>query len=360
MSRRAEHQMTDMPTKRVVLVNSYRMKEAKRLIDLGVYPAQHLWGLWNLSSAWRTSVTDLCLNHLAEKSKVAGWFVRNTERVLGDPLQSIWALTGQNAGSIVYAANPKTGTMIGFLKRLRLLQVPYVVLVHSYPISNWARWCLEGADSILVFSGAIKDRMTADGFSDSLITVANWGPDLDWPEYRQSAGDAATDFISAGKTNRDYESIRTLGADGSLDGNVLDGSAVVTYTNGVVRRTAGRPGYPEVMRLMASASVVYIPLRDPSMLSGLTELSDAVALGKPLVMTKNDWMPIDIEDLGIGIWLEDHSPDAVRAAIERASRIPRERIMDVAEWFNMKDFSETLEGVLDELWTKYRSGNGFD
>lgn len=358
MERRAEDKVTNGSTKHVVLLNSYRMKEAERLIDLGVYPAQHLWGLWNLSPVWGTSVTDLCLNHIGEKSKVAGWFARNTERFLGDPMQAIWAVTGANRGSIVYAANPKTGTLIGCLKRLRLLRVPYVVLVHSYPISRWARWCLEAADSIMVFSSAIKDRMTADGFPEGLVTVANWGPDLDWQEYRQETSDASTDFISAGKTNRDYESIRKLGADGLLDGNVLDGRALVSYSNGKIQRTPGRPGYPEVMRLMASSSVVYIPLRDPSMLSGLTELSDALALGKPLVMTRNDWMPIDIENLGIGVWLDDHKPETVLAAIEVASKIPRERVVDVAGWFNMKDFSGTLEGILDELWKKHRSHNG--
>ncbi|MEW9872762.1 hypothetical protein [Arthrobacter sp. HS15c] len=341
-------------SRRLTLINSYRMKEARRLVEAGTYPAQHLWGTWDLPSAWHIAVTDLCLNHVGEKTRILQTFLKHLERFVGDPVQALWAISGRNRGSIVYAANPKTGTLIAVLKRLRLIRVPYVVLVHSYPISPWARWCLGAADAILVFSETIKRRMISDGFTEGQVTVAYWGPDRTWREYFQDTSTNVSDFISAGKTNRDYGTIRALGTEGVLDGNILDGHEVTHYRSGETTVTAGRPSYPEVMKLMAASRVVVIPLRDSSMLSGLTEVSDAIALGKPLVMTKNDWMPIDIEALGIGVWLHDRRPESVQAAIELASLIPSENVVRVADWFNMQSFSNTLNGVLEDLRTGHR------
>jgi hypothetical protein len=342
------------PDKRVALINSYRMKEARRLIQSQLYPAQHLWGLWNLSNSWKSSVTDICLNYLGEKHRFIAFIVGQVERLLGDPAQAIWALTGANRGSLVYAANPKTGSLIGLLKRLGFVRVPYVVLVHSYPISRWAMWCLRPADAVLVFSDRIKQLMELDGVPTASITVVGWGPDLSWTQYDVRLDNVHADFIAAGKTNRDYAALRKLASSGRLDGHILDGTAAATFSNGRSTERAGRPSYPDVMALMASSQVVIIPLLDASMLSGLTEFSDALALGRPVVMTKNDWMPLDIEKLGIGVWLDSHDADSVHAAVRKAAGIPRERVLEVAHRFNMQTFSETLEKVLDHVWQKTR------
>lgn len=338
------------PEKRIVLINSYRMKEARRLVELGVYPAQHLWGLWNLSENWKTSVTNVCMNSWVEKSRFGRVWIRQIERFVGDPFQTLWALTGVNRGSLVYSANPKTGTLIGFLKRLRLLSVPYVVLVHSYPVSSWARWCLGAVDEILVFSDGIKRKMLEDGFLPERISVVQWGPDLSWKQYQVLSSSNRVDFTSAGKTNRDYATLRELGHAGIFDGHVLDGQTVCEYANGRLKKTVGRPSYPEVMTMMASSRVVVIPLEDAGMLSGLTEFCDALALGRPVVMTRNDWMPLDIQELGIGVWLDDHTPETITDAIRRASEIPDQTVLKIAKGFNMKQFSLTLEHVIDRAW----------
>lgn len=327
------------------------MKEAQRLVRAGAYPAQHLWGTWDLPSEWQTAVTDVCLNHLGEKNSILRKFLKQMERFAGDPLQALWAISGSNRGSIVYAANPKTGTVIALLKRLRLLSSPYVVLVHSYPVSRWARWCLGGADAILVFSESIREKMIGDGFAEARVTSAYWGPDMAWREYQQDDREIVYDFVSAGKTNRDYGAIRDLAAAGFLDGNILDGREVAQYRSGGMASRVGRPSYPEVMKLMAASRVVFIPLLDPSMVSGLTEVSDAIALGKPIVMTRNRWMPIDIEALKIGVWIDDHNPESIRSAIAQASEIPTEQVAGVARWFNMQSYSKTLLAVVETLRT---------
>ncbi|MDR6790955.1 glycosyltransferase involved in cell wall biosynthesis [Pseudarthrobacter oxydans] len=352
MRGKAVNQAAWMVPRRVSLINSYRMREARRLVIDGTYPAQHLWGTWNLSGKWSTAVTNVCMNRIGEKYQWARGIVKHIERILGDPFQTIWAVVGSNRGSIIYAANPKTGTLIGALKRLRLTRVPYIVLVHSHPLSSWAAWCLRSADAVLVFSQQIKDKLIKDGYPASRVTVTQWGPDLDWQGYKQPSTSNTAHFVSAGKTNRDYSSLRSLASQGLLNGHILDGEKAIEYRDGASHAVVGRPSYPEVMTLMASADVVCIPLEDAGMLSGLTEVSDAIALGKPLVMSRNSWMPIDIEELGIGVWLTDRSPATLQSAIEQAALIPRSSVLAVAEWFNMRTFSSVLEDVLDDVWMR--------
>ena len=93
---------------------------------------------------------------------------------------------------------------------------------------------------------------------------------------------------------------------------------------------------------LSSASVVAVPLRDANRLSGLTEVNDALALGKPIVMTRSPFMDVDIEAIGCGIWvdlgdvdgwvsaltsiLED---DGRRTAMGRAGRAFAERSWNV-------------------------------
>ena len=40
------------PAKIIVLLNNYDMREAKRLIDRGEMPGQHLWGCGSLPKGW--------------------------------------------------------------------------------------------------------------------------------------------------------------------------------------------------------------------------------------------------------------------------------------------------------------------
>jgi glycosyltransferase involved in cell wall biosynthesis len=52
---------------------------------------------------------------------------------------------------------------------------------------------------------------------------------------------------------------------------------------------------------LRSAAVIAIPIADPERLTGLTELNDALALGKPVVMTRTPHLPFDLDATGVGI-----------------------------------------------------------
>jgi glycosyltransferase involved in cell wall biosynthesis len=66
----------------------------------------------------------------------------------------------------------------------------------------------------------------------------------------------------------------------------------------------------EMLEEMRRAAVVAIPIRlDPFGIVGLTELNSALSLGKPVVMSRNNYIDLNPEKLGFGLCM-DHGDDA--------------------------------------------------
>jgi phosphoribosylcarboxyaminoimidazole (NCAIR) mutase len=69
--------------------------------------------------------------------------------------------------------------------------------------------------------------------------------------------------------------------------------------------------YPEMMAAYLTARVIAIPLEKSDVsLAGLTSLVDAMAIGRPVIMTRNPFIDLDIEAQGIGRWVEPGDPPA--------------------------------------------------
>ena len=52
------------------------------------------------------------------------------------------------------------------------------------------------------------------------------------------------------------------------------------------------------------AFAIAIPLTETEDLAGLTSLLDAMAVGKPVIMTRNKHIDLDLEKEGIGLWVK--------------------------------------------------------
>jgi len=96
-------------------------------------------------------------------------------------------------------------------------------------------------------------------------------------------------------------------------------------------------------------------------LAGLTSVVDALALGKPLVMTRNKWLDLDPEAEGFGLTVAPNDVEGWRQAVtmilgdsslrERMSQAAR----DVAQRLNMTLFAKGLAGMLHQVVTKPKS-----
>jgi glycosyltransferase involved in cell wall biosynthesis len=69
--------------------------------------------------------------------------------------------------------------------------------------------------------------------------------------------------------------------------------------------------------------VIAIPLKPVHRVAGLTSLIDALALGKPVLCSRNSGLDIDIEAIGCGLWIEPGDPSSWSQAITRLLENPK-------------------------------------
>ena len=74
--------------------------------------------------------------------------------------------------------------------------------------------------------------------------------------------------------------------------------------------------YQKMADLMYKVRVIGIPLEKQSTLAGLTSLMDCLGFGKPVIMTRNPCIDLDIENLGIGTWVDPYDVDGWTRAIK--------------------------------------------
>jgi glycosyltransferase involved in cell wall biosynthesis len=138
-----------------------------------------------------------------------------------------------------------------------------------------------------------------------------WGPELSSPLYaRETSEDLGV--VSAGKSGRDLKTLAVALRVTAQLAVIYDTERQLAEAPEHVRivRGGGEGADPDapatylparVLADMARASVVAIPARVTTGLIGLTEVNDALALAKPIVMTRVPSFPFDIEEVGCGL-----------------------------------------------------------
>lgn len=156
--------------------------------------------------------------------------------------------------------------------------------------------------------------------------VLPWGPELDSALYR--AGDESLGVLSAGKSNRDLPTLVQALARSGDEAVVYDPaehisdppSNVQLVRPGLSAEDPDSPGVylaTKVIGDIARSSIVAIPALQPNRLTGLTEMNDALALGKPMIVTRSPFLPFDIEKSGCGIFVDPGDVEGWVAALNR-------------------------------------------
>lgn len=312
---------------RVVFANNYSMTKAFRDVERGVYPRQHLYGADALARAgW-----DVRVAPYRDTGALAA-LSRRLRYAAGDLAQEAYVA---RARATAYAAEPNTLALTAYARAVGARRRPLVGVLHSVPRrSARTALLLRGYDRLLCLSSYVRDEVRATFGVEA--TWAPWGPALDFPGYVPVPGAAV---VSSGKTNRDQATL--LAALDGIPGVVyarsprgLTPPPTVELVTDETHEDTVEPGGPKfsyghVLRHLAAAGVVAIPLRDPYRISGLSELDDALALGKPVVVTRTPHLrDVDVEAIGCGYWVEPGDVAGWRAALTRLAADPalRERM----------------------------------
>jgi glycosyltransferase involved in cell wall biosynthesis len=337
---------------RVDFVNNYSMTRARELWRAGIYPGQHLWG----ADVLEAYGADVRYVPFASRPALVS-ASRRARFVIGDLSQQRELWSTRHEPGVCYAADQTSLKGLAMLRRLRLWSRPVAAVVH-HPIrpGGSSGVAIRGVDRAVCLSSRVQEELVARfGRSASATPVLPWGPDLSYAGYRATGDDLV---VSCGKSNRDIETllaalhrVGTPAAVYSLEGHTADPDSGVQMVSNPTQFE-----FAEVINHLQRASIVAIPVRDTERLSGLTELNDALALGKPIVMTRTPYIDVDLESVGCGIWVGKGDVDGwARALRELGADADRRREMgDLGRKYaetrwNAQLFGEGLVRVLEEL-----------
>ena len=297
---------------RIAVLNDYPVSTALTLIAQGSYPAQHSWGA-SLFEA------------LGAQAVVFPFHGANLRASLRTQL-ALWLQ--QHRFDVVYSACQSETWLLSRLRSVGLFRKPIVAVIH-HPISGRLRGgarFVRGHDSLLFLSRLACEhaRATWPALQGRMETV-DWGVDLDFYDHQPAwaHGFGRGYFVSAGKANRDHQ----LLADCALRGQhrtvivcseqtrpqQVDARCVTVVSD----QSGHALTYGQLTSVYRDARAVVIPMQHVEGLAGLTSLLDAMACGKPVIMTRNASVDIDIEALGFGIWVDARDAGSLQQAMDR-------------------------------------------
>jgi glycosyltransferase involved in cell wall biosynthesis len=300
---------------RVLVTHQYSMTQVRDSVAAGLHPAQHLWGTDALADAG----FDVVYGPFGRDRRVLRSLTWRSGGRLGDLEQQAVIWRRCTAGSVVLAGEARMVRGLAALRRLGL-GAPVVGIVHN--AEPWMR----ALDVAVCISPPVRDALVGEhGRTPATTPLAPWGPDLGYERYRPAGEELV---VCAGQTERDpvtlLRALEGTGlaakvyADGRLDLPAVAGVEIVrTWRHG-----GGAVPYPEVLEDLRRASVVAIPLERTERLIGLTEVGDALALGKPIVMTRSPAMAVDPAAVGCGFTVEPGDVEGWRAALLRLGHDP--------------------------------------
>jgi glycosyltransferase involved in cell wall biosynthesis len=280
----------------VLFVNNYPLDDAERECDRGALPRHHLWGLDGLREAGHEI--------LVPSPHERAWLRRLSRRThfqLGDlsKQMALWPAFRRERIDAVVCAEMGSMRALGLLRATGVLRTPLVGVLHPAPPSSvFSRRSVQGFDRVLCLGTAIAEGVGPLRGGRSAETVG-WGADVSFPGYAQQEG---VQVVSSGRTNRDF-AVLAAACHRVNAPLLINGDAPIGGVAPAAVRAKPRTNEATYADLR-SASIVAIPLARPTGCFGITELNDALGCGKPVVMTRNPYIDVDIEAVGCGRWVE--------------------------------------------------------
>jgi hypothetical protein len=309
---------------RVLAVNDYNFDHAYEKVHRGIPVRHHLWGIHELQHDPQFEVRILPFSRWQALNRLAS-------RRTGDIDQQLRVLCNWGV-DVVYAANYNVVMGLGLLRRLNLFRRPIVVAGFTIPPGGrLSKMMLEGFSHFICLSSMQMQAIQTDypQIRDRFSHCV-WGWDEKVRPMTQECPDGLV--LSAGKTMRDYQTFLTALQDIEVKGMIVCPSKHLEIGETVIpancELVSGEETWAlqdnEMSDLIRHSAVIAIPLqmRDKQP-HGLTSLLEAMAHGKPVLMTRNPYIDIDIEGIGCGYWIEPGSVDGWRRAIWQITRDPR-------------------------------------
>ena len=298
------------PRRRVFYLNSYGMAPAWRLIRQGLYPGHHLWGCLELVRLGYEVA-------MPEESRQDTRFFNYRRQDLKF-LRFVKTWLGRDG--IVYSGHTVL-FWTPLLRCLRLLRCPVVSML--YARGENLRFA-DGYRGLIALTPAAKARAETLS-SRARIAHLSWGVDLSF--YPRLATDPKW-FLACGKARRDFATLAAAATGHSAVVRVINtelppGIHWPANVELITDRTGDwqAVSYQNLVHEQYAGCVagLIVLQADPGerFAAGLTQLLEAMALGRPVIVTRTGAVPgeIDVEKEGCGLLVPPNDPAALARAM---------------------------------------------
>ena len=313
-----------------MVIYFYHTQDTERIVrewKQGTFPSHFLYGALQLADYG----IDVVWHHQ-----------KHTYKRLRDMLCATWkVLTCRKHYDVLYATHTLGIEPIILLRALGLYRHPIVVW-HHQPIVKaknpfrevLARLFYRGMDHMIFFSEKlIQDSLLSKKADPKRISMVHWGADLDYynslltlPKEER----CGRDFISTGKELRDYETLLKAFQETGLPLTLYAEKKRQAYFEGlhpgenIEIHYGDRPIPHEIALMVAQSRCVCICCQESNYTVGLTTVVEALALGLPILCTRNPQMPMDIEAEGCGFWIEPQNVEGWKEKLRYIADHPEE------------------------------------
>ncbi|MEX2592081.1 MAG: glycosyltransferase [Anditalea sp.] len=364
---------------RVLLINNYSMERAYALWKQGTSGSHHVWGKVELDE--RKNVEIIILQH--EKYK----FLNRLGNIfkIGHLDQQLRTLAILKSVDIIYSPYSTANTkLLLFLKLIGLLKKPIVVTVHqpilgaksnNIAIKSFAKKYFLKYDACIFLSRKLMHNMIevfeiSQKEKDQRFFSSEWGPDTNfYQKYSEPKLPHLCPYvISAGHTDRDYETLIEAFRGINFQLRIFCTPKSVPKTKDIPENViivSETLPYEEILKHYVYARIIAIPLKYPASkegCQGMTSLQDVIALGKPVIMTENKSLNMQVEKEGIGYCVGQGDVGGWRNALNDLI-FDEEKLIDMSGKalalhrfkYNSRIFANDLEKVLMEVHTRKKT-----
>jgi glycosyltransferase involved in cell wall biosynthesis len=349
---------------RILVLHISDLGAARERVAAGLEPDQVIFGINHFDRRGH-SVEVVPFATSTRLKRVSEVIRRTPVGSLGDLDQELAVLREAHAADLIYCPCQVTSRLLGYLRAAGAFRRPLVWIVH-HPLDcgrlsglrrPLMRALLRGVDAYPAFTAPVANDVAAIAGTSERTAGLKWGPDPDWYPRNPPLGRGV---VAAGWSHRDFETFARAAGRTDVPAWIVCKEADAPRTPlGNHTELIGRLSHLALVDLYSQARAIAIPLevKWPWTLNGLTSLSDALGMGKPVIVTRNPWIDIDVEALGIGIWVEpgdvngwsdairflDEQPEIARKMGSRARAL-----VDRGE-YSSRTFAERLMDIFDRV-----------
>ncbi len=261
--------------------------------------------------------------------------------------RTLWQVfTSSEKFDAIYATHYRGLELVVLLRALRLYRRPIFVWHHQPIVTSrnplrelFGRLFYRGFDHMFFFSEKLfADSLLSRKANVARMSVAHWGMDIpSFPVKTPFCDEQNIVFISSGKELRDVRTLvaafnqtgyplelYTSARNGEMDYEAMLRSMDIQENINVHIENRPTPSPYEISRRVAMADCVCICCLPSKYTVGLTTLVEALALGKPIIATRNTAFPFSLEEEGCGISVDYHDLQGWRSAINYVATHPEE------------------------------------